>query len=493
VLSKSRYLSGLQCPKRLWNEIHRRELLPPVDEAQQALFDQGHEVGKLAQRLFPGGMELARGRLDWQRAIAASREALGFRFPLYEAAFSYAGAACRVDILAPVGGDESNEWDLFEVKSTTSVKPVHVEDVAFQTWVLRGAGLRVRRSSLVHLDPGYVRTGEIDPEELFVVADLGAEIAPLLAELSRQVRELRAVEEGAAEPQVAIGPHCSDPYACPLVPHCWAHLPQPSVFDLHRGAARAWELYRDGVVELAAIPAGADLTERQRIQVAAARDAAPRVDRETVAAFLGRLEHPLHFLDFETFGLAIPPFDGVRPYQQVPFQFSLQRVEAAGSSPRPFSYLAPDGRDRRRQLVTALRAAIGERGSIVAYNAAFEKRVLRDCAAALPEHADWLAGLDERFVDLLEPFAAFAWYHPAQRGSASMKVVLPALTGRGYDDLEIQEGGLAARRFLRSNQRETPAAERERIRRALVDYCDRDTAGMVEIVARLREIAAGAG
>jgi len=470
----------------MWNEIHRRAELPPVDAATQATFDEGHEVGRLAQALFPGGREIAPGRFAWRQAVAETQAALAARVPLYEAAFSFDGAGCRVDVLAPVGADE---WDLIEVKSSTSAKPVHVDDVAFQTWTLRAAGLRLRRSFVAHLDPEYVRHGELDLGRLFRLVDVGEAIEPLLPEVPRRLAALRGIEEQAEEPVVAIGPHCTDPYECPLKPRCWSHLPAESVFELHRGGARRWELHDDGVLALVEIPDEFELTEPQRIQVETARSGESHVDRAAVERFLSGLGYPLHFLDFESFGRAIPPFDGVRPYQQVPFQFSLHVVERPGEPARSVAYLAPDAEDRRGELLEALRRAIGPSGSIVAYNAGFEQRMLQECAGAVADHAAWVEALAGRFVDLLAPFRNFAWYHPAQHGSASMKAVLPALVGRGYDGLEIQEGSLAAREFLRSAAAETPADERQRIRAALLAYCGRDTEGMVEIVERLRQLA----
>jgi len=492
MLSKTRWLSGLQCEKKLWIEVNDRGRVPPPDPARQAIFDQGHEVGELAQRLRPGGIEIDRRRLDWRSAVAETRSALERRVPLYEAAFAHDGAACRVDILAPSG---ERGWELLEVKSSTQAKPEHLDDVALQVWVARGAGIDVRSAKLVHLDSGYVRGEALELERLFTEVDLTAGVEAAQAGIDERVAALLAVTRLRGEPAVPIGPHCDAPWSCPLKPACWSGVPEESVLDLHRGGPMRWRLFGQGVRSLAEIPADVPLSAAQAIQVAAARDGRPRVDGAAIGAFLGQLEPPLHFLDFESYALAVPRFAGTRPYQQIAFQFSLFVDEGAGGPPRSVDFLAEGEDDPRPALAAALRSAVGEGplGTFVAYNAAFEKAQLADLAAACPEQAAWLANVGSRFVDLLAPFRSFSYYHPRQRGSASLKAVLPVLGARGYDGLSIDEGGLAAREFLRSLDAGTPMDERRRIRDALLAYCRRDTEGMLEIVASLRALAESDG
>lgn len=492
-LSKSRYIAGLQCAKRLWYEANAFQQIPPFDEAAMARFDQGHEVGRLALRLFPGGVEIARDKRRWSTTAAATARALAARIPLYEASFVHEGGACRVDILAPV---EGGAWDLLEVKSSTSVKDVHRADLAFQTWVVRGAGVTVRRACLVRIDTSYVRQGPIEPERLFAIEDLTAEIEPLVDLVPSEVARQQRIVAEPAPPAVAIGPHCESPNPCPLIPVCWKGVSGPSVLDLARGGAKAWELFHQGVREVAAIPSGVELSELQRIQVeaaraGAARAGAARVERAAIAEFLDRLVYPVHYLDFETFQVALPPFDGTRPWQQIPFQWSLHVVDAPGALPRAAAFLADGDGDPRPAFLASLRAALASHGSIVAFHDRFERQRLEEAAAAFPEHGDGIEALLPRFVDLLEPFARFDYYHPDQNGSASLKAVLPVLGVRGYDHLEVQDGTAAAREYLRLRGGDVAPAERERIRRALLEYCGRDTEGMVEIVAALERLVAG--
>lgn len=484
-LSKSRYVSGLQCAKRLWFEVNAYSEIPPFDAAALERFEQGHEVGRLAQRLFPGGVEIARDERRWAVLAPATERAMRARIPLYEAAFVHEGGACRVDILAPV---EGGMWDLLEVKSSTESKEVHREDLAFQTWVVRGAGVDVRRARLVRLDPGYVRQGALDPARLFAIEDLTDEVEARLAAVAPEVARQQAIAAAPAAPEIAIGPHCTKPNGCPLIPRCWQDVPESSVLDLARGGAKAWDLYRQGVLTVAAIPPGVELSELQRIQVEAARTGRPRIDRAALAHFLERLEYPVHYLDFETFQVALPPFDGTRPWQQIPFQYSLHVVDAPGAAPREVAFLADGDGDPRPAFLASLGAALGPQGSIVAYHDRFERQRLEEAAEAFPAHHAWIEAVLPRFVDLLGPFKEFHYYHPEQKGSASLKAVLPVLGARGYDHLDVREGSVAAREFLRLRAGGVEPAERERVRGALLEYCSRDTEGMIEIVDALRRL-----
>jgi len=298
------------------------------------------------------------------------------------------------------------------------------------------------------------------------------------------------VIEAARSPEVEIGLQCSSPYPCPLVPLCWKKVTETrnSIFALTRIGAKAWPLYSQGVETTGSIPVDFRLSPAQRIQVNAEKSGRPHINIRAVGKFLSTLRYPLHYLDFETFQTAIPMLDGTRPYQQVPFQLSLHIAESAGSPLEHHSWIWDGHGDASKILLDELQRLIGPHGSIVAYAAAFEKARLKECAQAHPELGGWVDGILGRIVDLLAPFRSFSVYFPAQAGSASMKRVLPALTGRSYKDLSIQEGGQASLEFKRITFGEVPEEERLRVRRHLEEYCGLDTQGMADIVRALGEL-----
>ena len=486
TLSKSRYLSGLQCPKRLWTETHARHLLPPIERATQARFDQGHEVGRLATELFPGGLTIDPGILRWDRVVADTQRALTQRRPLYEAAFRSRGAACRVDILVPA---PENCWDVLEVKSSTGVKEVHLQDLSLQAEVLDGSGLEVRDFYVVHLDTSYVRRGELDIEALFRQVNVTDQVRDRQQAVEGNLLAMLEVLGQDSRPEVAVGRHCDEPYACPMKTECWSFLPEPNVFDLVRGRQMGFELLSAGIRGLAEIPETLDLDERQRIQSEAVRSGIPHVDRPAISQFLKKLEYPLSYFDVETIGPAIPLYDGSRPYQQVPFLFSNHRVEKPGDAVNHSAYLFTGEGDPRPDFLRAAQDSLGTRGSIVAYNASFESRILQESAAAVsPDLQERAATMSERFVDLLIPFKSFAYHHPHQSGSASLKAVLAPLTGMSYANLEIADGETASQEYLRVLSEPLDPVERATTLQHLEDYCSLDTEAMVAIVARLQDL-----
>ena len=484
-ISKSKFLQGLQCPKLIWSAFNAKHLLPVADANTQAVFDQGHEVGTLAKRIFPNGIEILSDPTDFEGAIQLTKKHLPSRRPIFEATLSSNGGLARVDILNPVGKDE---WDIVEVKSTTSLKDVHIPDLAFQTWVFTEAGIKIRRCFLCHINNQFVRHGEIDPKELFTLCDVTAEVSAYSSEIEERISEMGKTIRASKCPEIQIGKHCDSPYTCPLYEHCWSFLPAHSVFDLyHDQKGRRWDLLKRNILRLSEIPTDYPLSPKQVIQRKVAQSGTPHVEHTKIQTFLKNLEYPLHFLDFETFSTAIPMFDGTRPYEQIPFQFSLHIIPKAGTKPEHRKFLADGRNDPRADFMRQLKSSIEPSGSIVVFNAPFEKSRMKECAELLPEYKSWVSAVNGRIVDLLNPFKAFSFYHPNQCGSASMKLVLPALTGKDYSRLEIQEGGAASREFVRVTFGDVTESERKRVRKALDEYCGQDTEGMVWILNALRD------
>jgi hypothetical protein len=311
---------------------------------------------------------------------------------------------------------------------TNSVKDVHLHDLAFQAWLLTQAGLRIRNVALLHINPDFVRKGPVDPHNLFKLVDMTSQVRDLFTGVEDRLSYLLKTIRQPQYPDIKIGPHY-DPYTRPLHDHCWSFLPEQSVLDLYRGTKKGFELLDQGVTLLKDIPANTKLTQNQAIQKQVAVTGQPHIRKGAISEFLKRLGYPIHFLDFETFGTATPLFDRLRPYQPVPFQFSLHVLRAPGTEPEQEMFLADGRGDPRPAFMFRLREAIGREGSIVAFNAEFEKGRLRECCEVLPNFVPWLARIKGRFVDLLEPFRSFDYYHPQQGGSASMKAVLPAQSG----------------------------------------------------------------
>lgn len=483
-LSKSLFLRGHQCHKSLWLHKHQPELKDPVDPGLQARFDSGHAVGALAHQLLSGGVEVPYEGLTHAEQLAMTMKLLAEgRETIYEATFQHDGIFVKVDILHHGAAG----WELLEVKESTEVKEVHRTDAAVQLYVLAGAGLDVAKVAIVHIDTTYVRQGDLEVQKLFTIADITDAAREMQPNIPAEIADMRAMLAGGV-PAIDIGPQCSDPYACDFHGHCWQHIPEDSVFDLRERGVDTFALYGEGIVRQADIPLER-LNGKQRQQVEATLRQVDTLDKAEVQRFLAGLWHPRCYLDFETVNPAIPLFDGLRPYQQMPFQYSLRVQSSAGESLVHHELLAQPGVDPRRELAERLLGEIPEGACVVAWNQAFEKRVLGELAKSFPDLAPRIGKLLESFRDPMALFRDRSVYLWRQKGSYSIKAVLPVLVPElSYEGMEIAGGDMAMGAYYRMCDAED-AEELERVRRALLEYCALDTQGLVRIVERLRELA----
>jgi hypothetical protein len=487
VLSKSKYLEGLQCPKLLWYEYNSKKDIPGIDAKTQAVFDEGHRVGVWAQKLWPDGIRIERD-FDPARQSKKSLEALKLRRPLFEAGFVFGRAYALADILVPVDDDA---WDLVEVKSSTQLKEEQFYDAAFQSYTYAGAGLKIRKCYIMHINNEYVRRGEIEPDKLFRKVDITAETEQRQPSIGKEIESMLAVIAAKEMPPVKVGPQCSNPRECKLEDICWSFLPDKDhVFILYRAGKFRYELLERGIVSIADVPVD-ELNEKQAAQVKSHRTGEAHIDQAAIEEFLNKIVYPIYFLDFETIGPAIPVYDYSRPYQEIPFQYSLDVVEKEGVPAKHNEYLAPGDVDPRPEVLRRLKEQMGETGSIIAYSAQFEIKVIGSSAEVYRDYLPWAEKTRKRFVDLLDPFKDFLFYHPDQAGSASLKRVLPAITGSTYKGLEIADGQTAAAEYYRVTfNQDVDEKDRRHVRESLLKYCDLDSRGMIEVLAALRQPAA---
>lgn len=485
-LSKSQYLRGLQCHKALWLYRYRRELMDPIDPVREALFASGHEVGKLAQARFPGGVEIELDRADFGAMAARTADLIEQGVGvIYEATFISDGLLAMADIL--LRNDAA--WEFHEVKSSTRVKPYHLHDAALQ-WRILGDHIPLVRASIMHINNAYRRAGELDLEQLFRSVDVTATVTQMQAGLPDSIASMRAMLEGA-EPGIEIGMHCQNPFECDFRSYCWQAVPSPSVFDLYQmRGERKFELYQRGQVRYRDLRQLA-LSPAQSLQVSTALSGEAHVERERIREFLGRARYPIHFLDFETLQHAVPRFDDQRPYQQLPFQYSLHVLHEDGELEHR-EYLADEYSDPRPGLAARLARDLGTAGSIVAYSQSTEIAAINGLASHCEKHAAALRACVSRFIDLLTPFRELMYYHPDFNGSFSIKSVLPAMFPgeheTGYANLEIQDGRMAMTRYNELAGLDDEA-QRQSIREALLAYCRLDTLAMVRIWQALSQLA----
>jgi predicted RecB family nuclease len=480
-------VAGVQCLKRLYFQVHEPELAAEPDAASEAIFEQGREVGKLARQVFPGGVEVD-GSNGVEQAIRTTRELIANKQvpAIFEGAFENGGVLVRVDILQRRRDDR---WRLLEVKSTTDLKEHHLDDVAIQARVVSRSGLDLAASCLMHVNRNYVfQGGTIDVRQFFRTRNLTRRIARLDPKLTFQLRAEFTVLNMPKAPDLPPGSHCTDPVTCEFFDRCNPPRPDDHVGSLPRIQASAVEeLEEIGVRSIRDIPDDFPLNERQRRACTSVQTGEPWFSADLGKELKG-LKYPLFFMDFETVNPAIPRFPGMRPYDQVPFQWSVHVLREPGAEPEHHEYLAMDASDPRREFITSLRSALSNSGSIVVYNQQFESQRLSELAAWLPEFSGRIKKIQFRLWDLL-PVVRNHVYHPAFGGSYSLKSVLPALVPEmTYQHMAVangQDAGLAWESFIRGG---LDQAERDRIRKALLDYCGQDTLAMVRLLEKLQSI-----
>ena len=486
-LSKSRITAFEQCPRRLWLEVNRRDLIQ-YDAARRAVFQTGHEVGAIAQQLCPDGILIGH---DDQLSLALQQTSEQLfsrdRRPLFEATFTYQDVLVRVDLLIP----EAEGWRICEVKSTGSVKSYHLADLATQVWVTVGAGLTVSHASLQHIDTQFRYTQTGDYHGLFVEADRTQEIVAQVNTRHAVVEAAKATLRGP-EPDIATGPHCATPFDCPFLAHCGCDDPPPTDYPVdllpNQGGKRAaMELKAAGYSDLRDVPTDVTLQGRLQRILETTRSGVAYLDAAAIREELSGWAWPRYYFDFETVSFTVPRWLGTRPFENLPFQFSCH-VEQSDGTVSHHDFLDLSGEDPSRACAEAILSTIGPVGAIVTYNASFERGCIRGLAQRHPDLAPRLHDIADRIVDLL-PVVRDHYYHRDMQGSFSIKAVLPArLPELSYEALDGVADGRAAQDAYKEAVHEATSPERQaELRRQLLDYCALDTWAMVRLAQSLSE------
>lgn len=480
-LSKSKFISGMQCDKRLYLEVRRPELVE-YDEAVEARLAAGHAVNDVARALHPGGVliDLDDGT---DAAVKATRQLMkqpGTPPYIFEATFKHGDVVVRTDVLKRTPGGCA----VTEVKSSGEIKDYHYQDCAVQAWVVEGAGYTVRRMELAHIDSSFVYPGGGDYRGLFKVNNVTADIRALKKEVPARVKRFLRMLKGR-EPRKDVGPHCHEPFDCPFLNHCTPPQPDYPLSCLYRsGADLRTALAAEGYQDVRDIPPGRlSNPTHERIRRITASGVAERTGE--AKRHLRRLSYPRYYLDFETIAFAVPIWKGTRPYQALLFQWSCD-IEKKGGDIHHAEFLDITGEAPMRGAVEELLKTLGGSGPIFAYHH-YEKIILGELARAYADLRSGIEAVIGRLVDL-EELTRNSYYHPDMRGSWSIKNVLPTIKqSLNYANLDVQDGGMARQAYLEAIHPVTPRARRLEIHRQLLDYCARDTRGMVELVRFLSQ------
>lgn len=493
--SKSKYCLAWQCPKLLWLSKFKPEL-KPEDPSLEARFAEGNVVGDLAMNLFGDFTEVTAykedGKLDLNKMQELTKECIESGTEnICEASFNYNGLYCAVDILRK----EDGGYAIYEVKSSTHASHIYAVDIAYQKYVLEHCGLNIVGTYLICINSDYIRGEELNIDELFQIIDMSAEVKDEYQNVPSLLKKAEQIYSLKTEPDTDIGLHCRDPYECAFWGYCTKDLPSPNVFDLYRMSfEKSIKHYKQGQISYNDLLFDSSITNAKQLRqmLHQVSDQPDDIDKGGIRDFLDTLSYPIYFLDFETTQAVIPEFEGTKPYQQIPFQYSLHYIEYEGGPLLHKEFLAESGTDPRRAIAECLCEDIPMNVCVTAYNKAFECSRIKELAATFPDLSDHLMNIGSNIKDLLVPFQSGYYYTRAMGGSFSIKSVLPALfpddPALDYHNLEqIHNGGEAMSIFPKI--KDMPPEEAERTRHNLLKYCELDTYAMVKVWERLKEIS----
>lgn len=490
-LSKSLYTRAIQCPKSLWLKKYQSEVLTPDDAAAIARQENGKTVGALACELFPGGLKVSYDVSDMNEMAALTKKWIenGVK-TIYEATFMVDELLVMVDILRVY----EDGVEILEVKSSTDMKDIYYHDVAFQKYVVECAGYTVKECSVIYLNSEYVRGEELELEKLFIGVDVSDEVSSLAENIPANLEAFKNyLADKEHEPAIDIGPHCKKPYDCDAMEYCWKvqrSIPEYSIFNIFNlGSKKQKELYKQGVVRIEDIPDDFEMTDNQKAKVENYKAKSTYINQTKIDEFLQSLTYPFYHLDFETFQQPIPQWQGISPYMQIPFQYSIHIEKLGQDDPDHIEFLAKEGTDPREALVQRLVADIPSDATVLAYNMSFEKGVLKKLAEQFPHYQTHLMAIHNNIIDLMVPFQKGYYVTPEMQGSYSIKYVFPALVPEmknAYKDLDIiHNGGEAMNAFIQLES--MGEAEKIVLRDALLRYCELDTLAMVKVLEKLKK------
>lgn len=485
-LSKSKYCRGITCSKMLWLDTYMPE--KGIDINNASVLENGSSVGELAKELFgkyidiPFDEDLTKMIITTKKEIESNDKCI-----ITEASFSYDNNFCSVDLLKKDG----DTYEIYEVKSSTKTKDIYIHDVSYQYYVLSKLNMKVKKAAIVHINPFYERKGNLDINKLFVIEDVTEKVINIVSSIDTNIKILKNILANNNEPIIDIGKHCNSPYECPYFNYCTEKFSKPNIFDLKRlRFSSKISNYQKEIITLDSVKSEIK-DEKVLTEVEYIFKKTDKINKLAIDEFLNTISYPLYYLDFETFQEAVPSLDRQKPYEQVPFQYSLHYTMSENSSLEHKEFLAYPGHDPRRELAERLCEDIDLNVCTVAYNMNFEKSVIRRLADLYPDLRNHLMNIHDNMKDLMVPFYHMDYYNNKMQGSYSIKYVLPALfpsdPSLDYHNLdEVHNGSEAMNAYFEMSKLE--GAELEKLRNNLLKYCELDTYAMVKILEKLQEL-----
>ena len=496
MLSKSKFILGQQCTKSFWFDVNNVKPSNPPDDSAKERLSAGNEVGDISKQLFPGGQEVPYLPGKEKEMFEITKRLLEDGVTsIYEGSFIFDDIFVRVDLM----NKTDKGWDIYEVKSSSSVRSYHEYDASIQWHVLKKLNLfDLNEVFIATLNNKYSKQKKISPIKFFNIHSVTDIANKNKLEVEEKIDELRTISVSPEEPTLKIGPHCKKPHACVYMDKCWPNNMNEinSIFKLYRlPLKKKLKLYGEGIDIFEKIEDLESYSSIQQLQLEAYKTNTPIINRDKITTFINKVKYPISYFDFETFTDAVPIYEKQKPHMQMPFQYSLhiQRDEdkKLGINDNHFEFIADHDEDPRRSIAESMIKNFPKKGTIMAYNESFEKRCIQSLAEYCPDLSNELLALNDRFIDLIEPFRGGGYYHSKFKGSFSIKNVLPAICPNNpeldYKALDISNGGMAmsAYKEMRDSSKN---ANVETTRNSLFKYCRLDTYAMYAIYQKILQI-----
>lgn len=487
-LSKSKYCKAVQCNKILWLDKYKPEVA--IQTAKESVLENGTKVGELARKIFGDYINIDFNK-DLNIMVEDTRKLLKNKPNIItEASFNYNNNFCSVDILK----NDVDGVEIYEVKSSTKIHDIYLDDASYQYYILKELGLNVKNVNIVYLNKEYFRNGELELNKLFNIEDVTNVAIKKQKEIKDKIEEINKYmsENNEKEPQKDIDMYCFNPYKCPYWQYCSRCLPTNNVFDIRKMSLnRKMKFYKNSIIkfeDIAKEKINPQYLEQVLFEI---NNKSPKIEIDKIKDFMQTLTYPLYFLDFETFQLAVPEFDGTNSYMQIPFQYSLHHVDDINGKLYHKEFLAESGIDPRRKLAEQLIEDIPYNACVLAYNMSFEKTVIKKLANYYEDLHEDLMKIHDNIKDLMIPFYNRDYYVKEMKGSYSIKSVLPALfpddPELDYHNLPVvHNGGEASEAFLSLKNKSKD--EQKEIRNGLLVYCELDTYAMVKLWEKFKKI-----
>ena len=470
-ISKSAFIKAEQCLKHFYLYKNHYYLRDTLSKEKQLIFKRGTDVGIFAQQLFPNGIDVTIGEKRDQQLFAEKTKHLIAQGTetIYEATFIYDNLLVMVDILHK----HEDKWIAYEVKSSLKITDTYVKDACFQYYVIKNCLPDLVDFNLLTMNPKYVLDGELDIAKLFKTTSVMRDAVKNLEYFAHKTQIAKQTLEQNKIPDIKIGAHCFQPYECDFLGTCWKNINEPnSVLTLGKLTKQAmFELYDQNIKRIDEIDINTIEHKEIKIQVKAAIEQQEQIFKKEVKEFISDIKLPICSLDIEVWMPAIPYYNGTKPFQQIPFLFSM--ISKENGELKSYSYFKPIEEDLRKDFLERILAETKHFNSILMFDKSLEETVLNQLVELYPEYRNDIVDLKNKIVDLAEPIRKGNYYHPEMKGNFTLKSIAPLVNQEaGFNNLDIQSGITAM--YIYESLLEQNVIEAEHIRQQLVDYCEMD-------------------